>query len=154
MNIIVRKAVEADAGQLFPLMKELAVFEHYIDKFAITADIVREKGFLKDPPDFHAIVAVNSETNDIIGMLVYYFIPYTAENRRNIYLKELYVDTNFRSLGIGKKLMNELRREAKLQNCPAIKWAVAPWNEPGKKFYESLGAKEDKQWIYYELKVD
>jgi len=27
---------------------------------------------------------------------------------------------------------------------------VAPWNEAGKKFYERLGAKEDRNWLHYE----
>jgi hypothetical protein len=54
MSIHIRKAVERDSEQIFPLMKELAIFEHYIDSFAITPEIVRQKGFQKDPPDFFA----------------------------------------------------------------------------------------------------
>ena len=63
------KAIEDDSDKVFTLMKELAVFEKYIDSFAITADIVQESGFRKNPPDFYCIVA---EDNDkIAGMLVH-----------------------------------------------------------------------------------
>ena len=72
MAIKIRKAIEDDSDKVFTLMKELAVFEKYIDSFAITADIVQESGFRKNPPDFYCIVA---EDNDkIAGMLVYYFL--------------------------------------------------------------------------------
>ncbi len=52
MNITIRKAEEKDSEQLWQLMKELAVFEKYINSFAITAEIVRNSGFKKIHPIF------------------------------------------------------------------------------------------------------
>lgn len=151
MTIKIRKAIEDDSNQLWTLMKELAIFEKYIDSFAITPEIVRESGFKKRPQDFYCIVA---EDNDkIVGMLVYYFLPYTAQNKPAIYMKELYVNENCRGKKIGERLVNALQEEAKLNNCGQIKWTVAPWNEAGKKFYEKLGAKENRDWLNYELKL-
>jgi len=122
-----------------------------IDSFAITPEIVRESGFRKNPQDFYCIVA---EDNDkIVGMLVYYFLPYTAGNRPAIYMKELYVDEKYRGQKIGEQLMAALKMEAQLNNCDQIKWTVAPWNEAGIKFYERLGAKENRDWLNYELKL-
>ncbi len=151
MSIIIRKAREEDSDKVWVLMKELAIFEEYIDVFAITPEIVRESGFRKNPPDFYCIVADDNET--IAGMLVYYFIPYTAQNKPTVYLKELYIDEQYRGQKIGQQLMNALKEEAKLHNCAQIKWTVAPWNEAGIQFYERLGAKENKDWINYEWKV-
>lgn len=151
MTIKIRKSVEDDSNQLWTLMKELAIFEKYIDSFAITPDIVRESGFKKRPPDFYCIVAEDNEK--IIGMIVYYFLPYTAQNRPTIYMKELYVYENYRRNKIGERLVNALQEEARLNNCGQIKWTVAPWNEAGKKFYEKLGAKENRDWLNYELNL-
>lgn len=151
MTIEIRKAVEDDSNQLWTLMKELAIFEKYIDSFAITPDIVRESGFKKRPQDFYCIVAEDS--GKIVGMLVYYFLPYTAQNRPAIYMKELYVYENYRGNKIGERLVNALQEEARLNNCGQIKWTVAPWNEAGKKFYEKLGAKENRDWLNYELNL-
>lgn len=148
MNIIIRKAEEKDSEELWGLMKELAIFEKYINSFAITCEIVRNSGFQKSPPDFYCIVA--EKNDEIVGMLVYYFIPYTAQNRPSIYMKELYVDEAYRGHKIGEQLMNALRNEAKLHNCGQIKWTVAPWNEAGQKFYERLGATENRDWLNYE----
>lgn len=147
-NIIIRKALEKDAEKIWALMQDLAVFEKYIDVFAITPEIVRESGFRKSPPDFYCIVAEDAE--QIAGMLVYYFLPYTAVNKPAIYLKELYVEEKYRGQKIGEQLMNALYEEAKQNNCCQIKWTVAPWNDAGKKFYERLGANENKDWLNYE----
>jgi len=76
MAIIIRKATEGDSDKVWRLMKELAIFERYIDSFAITPEIVRESGFQKKSPDFYCIVA--EDKDQIAGMLVYYFLPYTA----------------------------------------------------------------------------
>lgn len=151
MDIIIRKAIEADSEKIWILMKQLAVFEKYIDSFAITPEVVKNCGFRKSPPDFHCIVA---EDNDkIVGILVYYFLPYTAQNKPAIYMKELYVDENYRGRKIGERLMNALWDEALVHNCEQIKWTVAPWNKAGQKFYERLGATENNEWLNYEWKL-
>lgn len=145
MDIIIRKATEKDSHKIWILMKELAVFEKYIDSFAITPEVVKNSGFRKSPPDFHCIVA---EDNDkIVGILVYYFLPYTAQNKPAIYMKELYVDENYRGRKIGERLMNALWDEALVHNCEQIKWTVAPWNKAGQKFYERLGANQNNEWL-------
>lgn len=151
MAISIRKAIESDSGKIWTLMKELAVFEKYIDSFAITPGIVRESGFRKNPPDFYCIVAEDGDK--IAGMLVYYFLPYTAQNRPAIYMKELYVDESYRGQKIGEQLMNALRAEAERKNCRQIKWTVAPWNEAGVKFYKRLGAKENRDWLNFEWDI-
>lgn len=151
MNITIRKALESDSDKLWTLMKDLAIFEKYIDSFAITPEIVRESGFRKSPPDFFCIVA---EVNlQIAGMLVYYFVPYTAQNRPAIYMKELYVVESYRGQNIGEQLMNALKNEAKLSSCHTIKWTVAPWNMAGIRFYERLGAKENRDWLNFEWNI-
>lgn len=149
MNIEIRKAIETDSDQIWILMRELAVFEKYIDSFAITPEIVRESGFQKSTPDFYCLVATCNET--IVGILVYYFLPFTAQNRPAMYMKELYVQEEYRNQKVGEKLMAILKQEAIEKNCTQIKWTVAPWNEAGLKFYERIGAKENKEWLNYEL---
>lgn len=150
-NIIVRKAIESDSEKVWVLMEQLTIFEEYIDSFTITPDIVKESGFRKNPPDFYCFVA--EDEYKIAGMLVYYFLPYTAQNRPAIYMKELYVDENYRGQKIGEQLMNALKNEAEKNNCSQIKWTVAPWNKAGQKFYERLGAEENNDWLNYEWKV-
>ncbi|WP_228441051.1 GNAT family N-acetyltransferase [Chryseobacterium phosphatilyticum] len=148
---IIRKAIESDSEKLWVLMEQLAIFEKYIDSFVITPEIIKESGFRKSQPDFYCLVA--EDKGEIAGMLVYYFLPYTAENKPSIYMKELYVDENYRGQKIGEQLMDALKNEAQKNNCSQIKWTVAPWNDAGQRFYQRLGAKENKDWLHYEWKV-
>lgn len=151
MKIIIRKALESDSEDIWRLMKELAIFEKYNDTFAITPEIVIECGFNKNPPDFYCLVAENE--HKIAGILVYYYLPFTTQNKPAIFIKELYIDENSRGQKIGEKLMLALKKEAIKNNCGQIKWTVASWNERGMRFYNKLGAKENKDWLNYEWNI-
>src|SRR2546427_120145 len=106
---LVRQAVEADIPQLLPLMRELAVFEKYIDAFAITEEILREQGFRRSPPDFYCLVVENGGA--LAGFLVYYFVPFTFRVKPNLIIKELYVAEGSRSQGVGELLMKAAAQE-------------------------------------------
>ena len=148
----IRLMREDDIAQVWPLMRDLAVFEHYIDSFAITPEIVKVRAFNKQPPDFYCLVA--DVGGCIGGMLVYYPIPYTAQNRPALFIKELYVAEGFRNRKLGEKLMQALYTLAKDMGCTQIKWTVAAWNKAGQRFYQRLGAAEDKEWLNYSWKVE
>lgn len=150
--ITIRHARKEDSTAVWTLMKELAIFEHYSDDFAITPEIVAHSGFEKTPADFYCLVA--EEGGHIIGIAVYYYLPFTAQNRPAIYLKELYVHEDHRGKHVGEQLMHALYEEAKAHNCLQIKWTVAPWNEAGQHFYHRLGARENTDWLDYEWKVE
>ena len=152
MNVIIRKPTEEDIPGLWKLMHELAVFEKYIDIFKISPEAVLEKGFLKSPPDFFSFIA--EADGKVAGMIVYYFLPYTATNRPSMYIKELYVDEKLRGLKMGELLMKAVAEEAKKHDCFSIRWTVAPWNKDGMRFYERLGAKQNIEWVNYELSED
>ena len=73
--------MKADLPNLLPLMFGLAEFEKYADGFAITEEVLHEQGFGRSPPDFHCLVA--EESGALIGLLVYYFVPFTYRTRQN-----------------------------------------------------------------------
>lgn len=145
----IRKAVETDIPKLLGLMRELAVFEKYIETFGVNEDVLREQGFRRSPPDFHCLVAC--EDDEMMGMLVYYFILFTARARPSLVIKELYVAESYRSKGIGRLLMQAVAKEAMQSGCAAMKWQVAPWNAGSVRFYERLGAKINRDWIDFEM---
>jgi GNAT superfamily N-acetyltransferase len=145
----VRRAVETDVPHLLPLMRELAQFEKYADAFAITESILCEQGFGRSPPDFHCLVA--EANGEVVGLLVYYFVPFTYRAKPNMIIKELYVDQEHRSKGVGKLLMKAVAKEAKRSGCGMIKWYVAKWNQRGIQFYEKLGARIDHDWHEFQM---
>ncbi len=145
----IRKAVESDISNLLPLMRELAEFEKYATDFAVTEDVLREQGFHRSPPNFHCLIA--EEGGELVGFLVYYFIPFTYRAKPNLIIKELYIADGNRSRGVGKLLMKAVAREAEQAGCGMIKWYVAKWNERGVQFYERLGATIDPNWHEFQM---
>jgi GNAT superfamily N-acetyltransferase len=137
----IRKAVEADISNVLPLMRELVEFENYATDFAVTEDVLCEQGFRRSPPDFHCLIAESGD--ELVGFLVYYFVPFTYRAKPNLIIKELYVADGRRSKGVGKLLTSAVAREAEQAGCGMIKSYVAKWNERGIRFYERLGATID-----------
>lgn len=131
---MIRLATEQDTPQLLPLMRALAEFEHYLGVFAVDEDVLREQGFRKDPPDFHTPVAEVDET--LVGMLVYYFVSFTATARPTLYIRELYVTEEARGQHVGEHLMRGAARNATARGCGSVRRTVADWNTSGQRFYE------------------
>jgi GNAT superfamily N-acetyltransferase len=145
----IRKAVETDISNLLPLMRELAEFENYGTDFAVTEDVLREQGFRRSPPDFYCLIA--EERGELVGFLVYYFVPFTYRAKPNLIIKELYIADGYRSRGVGKLLMKAVAKEAGQGGCGMIKWYVAKWNDRGIQFYERLGATIDPNWHEFQM---
>ncbi len=147
--MIVRHWQESDIPAALRLMRELAVFEAYLDSFAATESILLEQGFKLQPPNFYVLVA--ELDSSIEGVLVYYFLPYTASAKPMLFIKELFVEDGARGHGLGHALMRKASSIALEKGCVGMKWTVANWNEPAKKFYAGLGATANPVWIEHTL---
>ena len=147
-----RRALAADVPALLELMRGLAVFEHYDADFAVTAETLLAQGFEREPPDFYALVAEDADApSGLLGMLVYYYVPFTFRARPTLHIKELYVAESGRGQGIGESLMRAAAKDAVAHGCASIKWQVADWNDRAREFYERLGAVPDPVWVDYGL---
>ena len=121
------------------MVKELALFEKFIDKVTNTLELMNEE---KDY--FHCIIA---ETNkkEIVGIAVYFFAYYTWVGK-SLYLDDLYVQQSCRGQKVGSKLLKEIFTIAKEENCKRVRWQVLDWNKPAIEFYKKVGATIDGSW--------
>ena len=149
--MIVRHWLETDIPVAFKLMRDLAVFENYLESFHGSEQILLEQGF-NDPPNFYCLVVELEQ--EIVGVLVYYFLPYTASGKPMLFMKELIVAEHARGSGAGTALMKAAASIAKARGCGGMKWTVASWNDAGVKFYEKLGATNDPVWVEHYLTGD
>jgi len=153
-STLIRHAAKGDCEQLLQLMKKLAVFENYIDDFAVTEADLISHGFPLDKnklPSFTAIVA--ERKSELVGYLVYYQIPFTYDLKPTLFIKELYVDKASRGESIGKQLMQAAIADAKEKDCGRMKWDVLSDNIKAQSFYQSLGASFDARWQGYVLEI-
>jgi len=142
-KVNVRTFTKEDTGGLLDLMKGLAAFEGYIDDFVVTEDDLVTFG-LGDAPAFGAFVA---ETEvGLVGMVVFYRIPWTYDKRPTIIMKELFVSDAARGLGVGRLLLQRVAARALELDCPRLQWTVLSTNLRAKKFYSEAGGKTDPDW--------
>lgn len=150
---MIRLAVASDASQLLSLMRGLAQFEGYDDRFAVTVDALLERGFSPQrPPEFIAWVAAMD--GNLVGYALIYVIPFTFDLRPTLVLKELFIDASARGRNFGRGLMQAVIEHGRSMNARLIRWQVLPSNEPAKDFYRQHGACVDADWENWFLDLD
>ena len=147
-GIVVRPFTPDDIDAVWHLMRALAVFEGYIDDFAVTPEDLLASGFGPAPP-FGILVAVKDGA--IAGIAVHYRIPWTYDLRPVLVLKELFVAEAFRGQGVGLTLFAGLRVHAKEIGASALRWTVLPGNTAAKRFYAGQGGARDVAWEHWTL---
>lgn len=145
MQPLVRRACETDVSALLALMHELAEFEHYRERFRVTAQDLLDRGLKADrPQQFVAFIAEHEGA--AAGYALVYEIPFTYDLRPTLVLKELYVREQLRGLSVGADLMSAVIEHAKRHRCGRLKWEVLPDNDRAKRFYRRYGGAHDRQW--------
>ncbi len=145
MSFIIRKGTEADVSGMMRLVKELALYERAPEAVVNTETMLLEDGFGKNSI-YRVFVAEDAGTNDIIGMALYY-TAYSTWKGKIFFLDDLVVTERYRKFGIGKKLLDEVLKEANAMGVEQIRWQVLDWNEPAIAFYKKIGAELDPEWI-------
>ncbi len=145
--MIIRHANAQDSEQVLSLMKQLAIFEGYINNFEVTDKVIKAQ----INHSFYALVA--DDGNKIVGLLVYYFLPFTYDMAPWLFIKELYVDENSRGQNIGQLLMLKAQNICQQKGGSRMTWSVLSTNFHAQNFYQSLGASHDKDWQLYSKKV-
>ncbi len=136
MKITIRKAIVSDYPQIVDLFKEFAIFEKLPDKMTNSVDrMIKEKDF------FNCYVAEISDKR-IIGYVSYFYCYYTWIGK-SMYMDDLYVKPDYRSNGIGSKLIETIIELAKGSQCHKLRWQVSGWNKPAIDFYKKIGATID-----------
>lgn len=147
-DIGIREARRDDVGQILDFIHELAHYENAEAQVVATpADITNS--LFSQRPTANALIA--EKDGMAVGFAVYFFNYSTWLGKRGLYLEDLYVSPEHRGGGAGKALLKALARIAVEQGCGRFEWSVLDWNEPAMRFYETLGARPQKEWIGYRL---
>ena len=151
MNPVIRKATPEDAGIILGFITELAIYEKEPDAVVATEQDIASRLF--DPDTTTDAVICLSEGRPV-GFAVYFLNFSTWLGRNGLFLEDLYVSPEQRGNGFGKALFKYLARLAVERGCGRFEWNVLDWNEPAIRFYESLGAKAQSEWIGYRMEGD
>jgi len=142
-DLIIRNALSSDMETVLSLIKELADFENESDQVKITIDRLIEDGFGKEPL-FKAIVAVYN--GEICGYALYYY-GYSTWNGKTLYLEDFMIKSEYRRMGIGQILFNEIKKIANQQMVKRLDWQVLDWNKTAIDFYKKNKASFEGEWL-------
>ena len=143
MATTIRIAIPADVPQILAFIHALAEFEREPDAVEAT-----EEGLLRDgfgpQPFFHCLIA--EQNGQAVGFALYFYNYSTWMGRPGLYLEDLFVPLEFRGLGIGRALLQEVAKIAVEKGCPRLQWEVLDWNTPAVDFYRAMGAEFLDEW--------
>ncbi|KAJ1665812.1 acetyltransferase [Coemansia sp. RSA 1813] len=150
-NIRVVPATEHDITVVLGFIKRLAEYEKAASHEVEATEDLLLKNLFGPHPYAHVLLAYVKRPTDnqevVAGFALYFFNFSTWKGRPGLYLEDLFVDSEFRGFGIGKRLLAHLAAIAKKRECGRMEWVVLDWNEPAIRFYESLGARQLNEWI-------
>lgn len=149
MEITFRKCGEKDIPLLYQLTKELIEFHGMMDIFTLTE---QRLGELVTSGAISSYIAYAD--GKPAGHINFFYKYTTFSGRKLLYLEDLYTRSEYRGCGIGRKFFELLTSIAKENDCEAIEWKCAAFNESGKRFYSKIGAKPEETWITYTIDCD
>src|ERR1700678_2707491 len=143
MDPLVRPATPADVPQILTFIRALAAYAREPEAVTATEADLLEHGFGPNPFYFCLIAESNYQP---AGFAFYFFNYSTWVGPPGLYLEDLFVEPEFRGLGIRKALLERVPAIAVQSGCPRLQWEVLDWNTPAIDFYRALGADFLDEW--------
>lgn len=147
MEFKIREARKEDMGQVYSLIRELAVFEKEPEAVEVTVSDLQRDGF-GDHKLFHCFVG--EVGTDVVGMALVY-PRYSTWKGPVIHLEDLIVTERMRGSGLGSALFETVVQYGHRLGVKRICWEVLDWNEPAINFYERKGARVMRDWDVVQL---
>jgi diamine N-acetyltransferase len=140
---VIRPATPADAGLVFDLVHELAVYERLEADVDATPAMIADALFGPAPRVFCDIAEWQGQP---VGFALWFYSFSTFRGRHGLYLEDLFVRPAQRGQGLGKKLLAHLARRCVAENLARLEWSVLDWNTPSIDFYKAQGAEMLDGW--------
>ena len=138
MATTIRTANPQDAAQILAFIRALAAYEREPD--AVTAT---EAGLLRDgfgPNPFYSCLMAEHD-GEPAGFALYFFNYSTWMGRPGLYLEDLFVQPEFRGLGIGKALLQRVAADGPRKWLPAPAMGGAGLEHSGHRLLSRHGRR-------------
>ena len=139
-----RIALPGDEEGIHRLIVELAVFEREPNAVIVPEEALYNHLFVEKI--CFSFVAVEVETDAVIGFALYYF-SYSTWKGKCLYLEDIYVQEIHRKLGIGQVLFDMVVSVAKEKKVARMDWQVLNWNLSAIEFYKKNNADLSDEWL-------
>jgi GNAT superfamily N-acetyltransferase len=150
-EVTIEVALESDAGQVWQLLRDLAIYEDRLDEFELTVGALRSLLWRRRPV---ADALVARSNGDAVGVAVCYRTFPTFSGATALFIEDLFVVPDHRHSGVGTKLMQACAREGSRQGCKTLQWWALDWNMEARAFYSRIGARYVGTCIVHALDVN
>lgn len=149
----IRAATPSDAPRLARLIDGLAEFERLSHESRPDAEALARHLAPDANPRCNALLAETPDGREI-GFALFFANYSTFLTSWGVYLEDLFVQPEFRGLGVGKALFSAVARTAVDRGAERLDWSVLAWNAGAIGFYEGLGARAMDDWRTMRLTGD
>ena len=150
--MLIRTASPADIHIILDLVRDLAIYEKEEAQAKATPEQIERALFSPNPTAYCELVEV--EDGAIAGFALWFNNYSTWTGNPGLYLEDLFVKPEYRSLGYGKALLIHLAKKCVTNGWDRFQWWVLDWNEPSIAFYKSIGAIAMDEWTVYRVSGD
>ena len=152
-TLILEKAKPNDLDSIIQLIKDLAEFVKLSHEVCLNAEELSSHIFGPSPKAEVCMARLQKHDGYAadVGFMLYYHNFSTFLGKPGIYLEDLFVKPEFRSLGVGRIMLAYLAHTAISRNCGRLEWSVLNWNERAIAFYKSLGATPMNEWTVHRV---
>lgn len=146
MNI--RIASKNDCSTIHFFIKQLAIYEKLEHEMVATVNDLEQTLFGDRPSAEVLLLEVDGRA---VAFALFFQSYSTFLARPGMYLEDLFVLTEERGKGYGKKMLSHLAKIAVERKYGRMEWSVLNWNELAINFYKNLGAKPMDEWTIYRV---
>jgi ribosomal protein S18 acetylase RimI-like enzyme len=149
--ITVREARPGDGAKLVVTTETLAAFHGNAGKVKATVTGL-EQALFGAHPIIGALIA--EQEGELAGAVVWHRSFSTNAGCEIMYMEDICVLPEFRSLGVGKALMQATARAALARGYDTVFWVAMDWNDRAKAFYTGCGAEMEEAHTMFRIKGD
>lgn len=146
---VFRPAREADIPAIHAMILDLADNLGHAHAAAVTREDLAAALFGAAPKAEVVVAWMGAEP---AGFALFYNNYSTFRGQCGVHLEDLYVRPEWRSAGIGRKLLAHMARLTLARDCGRLEWWALTGDERVNAFYESVGAAVQDEWSVYRLK--
>lgn len=148
-EIIFRSVKVEDLQELVELMKAHADFEELEFAYSNQEERLKKKIFDEKAPLFCLVAEYKRQ---LIGYASFIKQYSTWEANDYLYLDCLYFDEEYRGMGLGSKMMELIKIEARKLGCQLIQWQTPSFNQKAIDFYHKMGSSsKSKERFFLEV---
>jgi len=150
-SLTIKKVDEETFNEFVGLINKLAEYE----KLEPPDDDAKKRlrqDCLSGKPKYQAFVGKIGANP--VSYMIYFFTYSSFLALPTLFLEDIFVLEKYRKQGVGKKMIEFIKENAKREGCGRIEFTVLKWNKVAQQFYEENKAQRLEWFLYRITKED